>query len=80
MQVLKENYDPSDKIDFCRSKGYLVSVNCDSDGVITCDILKDEKLIKEGNIKYNNPVEAFVRGYERLFEAIYTKQYQIIQN
>jgi len=73
MQQLKENNlglpDFVTMTNYCEDKGYEIQLIRSRKGV-TCNVYKENELLKSGAIIYDTCIEAQKEGYSKLYKAL----------
>ena len=73
MRQLKENNiglpDFVEMTNYCEEKGFKVELTRSSKGV-TCNIYKENKLLKSGAIIYDTCIDAQKESYTKIYKAI----------
>lgn len=54
---------------YCEEKGFKVELKRSSKGV-TCDVYKENKLLKSGDIIYDTCIDAQKESYTKIYKAI----------
>lgn len=73
MRQLKENNiglpDFVEMTNYCEEKGFKVELTRSSKGV-TCNVYKENKLLKSGAIIYDTCIDAQKESYTKIYKAI----------